>query len=256
MNIKELLTKPHFSISEYLGEFIAEEEEYKSIRIGALLELDENVSQDIFIQTISLFIEEWASVIDLFEKFVDEFYAKAHTSCWIHNRNLQKINKEGANFIDLSKIYLTTHFIEEHKLLHIKQLLKTFVAAYNKFNCAIERFNKYLIAYSKILKTGSLAKNIDTTEVSSICESSKLLAVVMNEMTNIIDEHNISKFNNESLREFYDIWMDEIELASNFIESIESGGFEDAANLLDSLKTNSAKLKLMAFQLRQYMCQC
>ena len=50
--------------------------------------------------------------------------------------------------------------------------------------------------------------------------------------------------------------MDEIELASNFIESIESGGFEDAANLLDSLKTNSAKLKLMAFQLRQYMCQC
>ena len=78
----------------------------------------------------------------------------------------------------------------------------------------------------------------------------------MNEMTNIIDEHNISKFNNESLREFYDIWMDEIELASNFIESIESGGFEDAANLLDSLKTNSAKLKLMAFQLRQYMCQC
>ena len=78
----------------------------------------------------------------------------------------------------------------------------------------------------------------------------------MNEMTNIIDEHNISKFNNESLREFYDIWMDEIELASNFIESIESGGFEDDANLLDSLKTNSAKLKLMAFQLRQYMCQC
>ena len=133
MNIKELLTKPHFSISEYLGEFIVEEEEYKSIRTGTLLELDENVSQDIFIQTISLFIEEWASVIDLFEKFVDEFYAKAHTSCWIHNRNLQKINKEGANFID------------EHNLIHIRQFLKTFLSSYNKFNHAIERFNKYLI---------------------------------------------------------------------------------------------------------------
>ena len=93
MNIKELLSKPHFIISEYLGEFVLEEDEYNLIRKGNLLQLDGNLSQDIFIQTFSLFIEEWAYVIDLFEKFVDEFYAKSLTSCWIHNRNLQKINK-------------------------------------------------------------------------------------------------------------------------------------------------------------------
>lgn len=54
MDIKNLLTEPHFIISEYLGEFIGEEEDYKSIRKGTLLELDKNASQDIFIQTIPL----------------------------------------------------------------------------------------------------------------------------------------------------------------------------------------------------------
>ena len=76
MNIKELLTRPHFIVSEYLSEFI-DEDEYKSIEKGTLLELEENVSQDIFIQTFSLFVKEWSSVIALFEEFVNEYYAKA-----------------------------------------------------------------------------------------------------------------------------------------------------------------------------------
>ncbi len=252
MNIKVLLIKPHFIISEYLGEFIVEEDEYKSIRKGTLLELDENVSQDIFIQTVSLFIKQWASAIDLFEKFVDEFYAKAPTSCWTHRHNIQKINKEGANFIDLVKRYLTTHSIEENQLLHIKQLLKTFHAAYDKFNDAIERFNKYLVAFSNIQKMKNLARNVDIKEAHA-CETFKQFAVTMNELTNIIDEHNLYTFNNESLREFYDLCMFYIEIASDITEC---GKIKDDANLLDSLKTNSAKLKLMAFQLRQYMCQC
>lgn len=251
MTIKELLSKPHFIISEYLGEFVLEEEDYNSIRKGNLLQLDGNLSQDIFIQTFSLFVEEWASVIDLFEKFVDEFYAKSLTSCWIHNRNLQKINKEGASFIDLSKRYLTPHSVEEYQLLHIKQLLKTFHAAYDKFNDAIERFNKYLEAYSKIMKITSLAKNIDITEAPA-CETFKQVAVIMNELTNIIDDHNLYTFNNESLQEYYDLCMFYIELASDIIEC---GKSEDDTDLLNDLKTNSAKLKLMAFQLRQYMCQ-
>lgn len=46
-----------------------------------------------------------------------------------------------------------------------------------------------------------------------------------------------------------------ITVATEIIDMIENEGFEDDINLLDSLKTNSAKLKLMAFQLRQYMCQ-
>ena len=81
------------------------------------------------------------------------------------------------------------------------------------------------------------------------------LAEVMNELTNIIDEYNISKFDNESLKKFYDTCMLQITVATEFIEMIENDVVDDEENLLDSLKTNSAKLKLMAFQLRQYMCQ-
>lgn len=254
MNIKELLTKPHFIVSEYLSEFI-DEEEYKSIRKGTLLKLDENVSQDIFIQTFSLFVEEWAAVIDLFEEFVNEYYAKAPSSCWVHRSNMQKISKEGTNFIDLSKRYLTTHSVEEYQLLHIKKLLRTCLAAYNKFNDAIDRFNKYLTAQSIIQKMANIAKNVDANENKYTSEYFKPFTVVMNELTNIIDEYNISKFDNESLKGFYDSCMLYITTASDIIEMIENDVVDDEENLLDSLKTNSAKLKLMAFQLRQYMRQ-
>ena len=120
MNIKELLTKPHFIISEYLGEFIVEEEEYKSIRTGTLLELDENVSQDIFIQTISLFIEEWDSVIDLFEIFVDEFYAKAHTSCWIHRCNVCSIGSYSHEPVLMKTIKLVNILQHRSRILRTK----------------------------------------------------------------------------------------------------------------------------------------
>ena len=43
-----------------------------------------------------------------------------------------------------------------------------------------------------------------------------------------------------------------VALASDIIEC---GKSEDDTDLLNDLKTNSVKLKLMAFQLRQYMCQ-
>lgn len=255
MDIKNLLTEPHFIISEYLGEFIVEEEDYKSIRKGTLLELDKNASQDIFIQTIPLFIEEWASVIDLFEEFVDEFNAKAHTSCWTHPRNLRKINQEGSHFIELSKRYLTTHSVDKYQHLNIKQLFKTYHAAYDKFNDVIDRFNQYLTAYSNIQKMANIAKNVDIKEIKCTTEYFKPLAVGMNELTNIIDEHNISKFDNELLKEYYDTCVLSITVATEIIDMIENEGFEDDINLLDSLKTSSAKSKLMAFQLRQYMCQ-
>lgn len=254
MNIKELLTKPHFIVSEYLGEFI-DEEEYKSIRKGTLLKLDENLSQDLFIQTFSLFVEEWASVIDLFEEFVNEFYVKAHTSCWIHRCNIKKIGNEGTNSIDTLKRYLKAHSFEEYQLLHIKQLIRSCNASFEKFNDALDRFNKYLTAHSNIQKMADIAKNIDANENKYTSEHFKPLAEVMNELTNIIDEYNISKFDNGALKEFYDTCMLQITAATEIIEMIEYDVVDDEENLLDTLKTNSAKLKLMVFQLRQYLCQ-
>ena len=251
MTINELLSKPHFIISEYLGEFVLEEEDYNSIQKGTLLELDENVSKDKFVQTFSLFIEEWTSVIDLFEKFVDEFYAKAPTSCWIHRNNPVKICKEGTDYLNIFIRYLKAHSTEDYPLLHLMQLNKTYCAALDRFTDAIDRFKKYIVAYTKIMKITNIAKNVDITE-APVCETFKQVTIIMNELTNIIDDHNLYTFNNESLREYYDLCMFYIDIASNIIEC---GKIEDDANLINDMKTNSAKLKLMAFQLSQYMCQ-
>ena len=168
---------------------------------------------------------------------------------------MQKINKEGTNSIDILKRYLKTHSVEEDQLLHIKHLIKTCIAAFEKFNDALDRFNKYLTAHSKIQKMANIAKNVDANENKYTSEYFKPLAEVMNELTNIIDEYNISNFDNESLKKFYDTCMLQITAATEIIEMIENDVVDDEENLLDSLKTNSAKLKLMVFQLRQYMRQ-
>lgn len=253
MTIKELLEKPHFRFAEYLGEMIINDG-YESIEKGTVMSLEINQQPKVFTDLFIKSLEEFQTITDMFEEFVDAFIATVNESFWKHYQNLLEINKLYNSSVRMMTYYLQTHINDEITDYQIEEILektKLSMAYCDKFDKAIGRLRKYIFIS---LET----KKINTSELNAnnILDVCKKYSSMMENICSIIDEHNISHLGNAEITSFQELINIYIDGSNDLISFLKEDIFlddSDKDSTLKSLIINNKKLKFLSFQVQNFI---
>jgi len=237
--IKDLLSKPHFDISEISAKNLLLEEEYNSIQKGVLLEIDTNQDPDQFFEVLEKqYIPEANLCISMFEKEINKIWM-----CFF--KRIHNIEKSNEIFIKISTMSKTAweYMLDNKakikgyaKLSHYSDISSNLRNLSKRCNELSERFNTYLEIIRDI--TSKQEENITPEHII------KMLSAY----ANIIDEYTLDTFTQEELQLYIDASTQLLRLFKEnyqfFIDNEEYGSKEELTKKAIKLSTTLQQVNI------------
>ena len=255
-NLKELLTKEHYLLAEYLGEMILDD--YDELKKGNVIKYDISQPPEEFLESLKKITEEITDCTEIFEDYVNKFLIKTiNSSFFIKYKNTRKMNDVIANTSMLTLNYLSDHAtkMEFEDFMNLDQIisqtLKSIIPAYERFDNSMGRLNNYISSSKKIHEITTANINND------IIADCKNYADMMLEIPNVIDEYNVNEFSKEDLESLLRTAKTYIDGSKSLIEFLQCdlNDFEKmiTEELIKKLSMGRKKLQTLVYQLCSLM---
>lgn len=245
--IVNILKGEHFNISETCAMYLPLDSDFTRGEVKTI----DDTSPTRYLKSINDFKAEMEVIVNLFEEYVDEFFA---SECGKY-RNIQEFvntfysglrdfKERSRNYVLSSNANISNNDINE------------FTAVVHQINQLQIKFSEMCDRFAKYCHTVNTIKSINKMEIddsTSVSEMIKRLITVIDNLNTVVDEHTVWKFPKDMLTDFIEACEINMKNATDFIDLSKAVPDDVEESTLKELISVRNKIAISLFQMKQFM---